>query len=274
MPDGVGRGMFNPTATWRHFLARPNNDRVKVFGVAVLVALFSAVMVSVTSVALKPLQDAHIEAERLARMERMLDTLPGLRDLMEEAGVDALESRLVDLETGTFLASTDLESFSQERAETDPDLSIPIPKAADVAQLGRRASHMPVHFLERNGELLLIVLPISGKGYQSTIRAMLAIEADLLTVAALTITEQGETPGLGTRIEDTAWQNLWAGKQIADDTGTITISVVRGQATGPYEVDGITGATITSNSVGLMLRYWLGDHGFGPFLARLRREGL
>ena len=154
--------MFNPIATWRRFLARPNDDRVKVFGVAVLVALFSAVMVSVTSVALKPLQDAHIEAERLARMERMLDTLPGLRDLMVKAGVDALESRLVDLETGTFLASTDLESFSQERAETDPDLSIPIPKAADVAQLGRRASHMPVHFLERNGELLLIVLPISG----------------------------------------------------------------------------------------------------------------
>ena len=266
--------MFNPIATWRRFLARPNDDRVKVFGVAVLVALFSAVMVSVTSVALKPLQDAHIEAERLARMERMLDTLPGLRDLMVKAGVDALETRLVDLETGTILASTDLESFSQERAETDPDLSIPIPKAADVAQLGRHASHVPVHFLERNGELLLIVLPISGKGYQSTIRAMLALEADLLTVAALTITEQGETPGLGTRIEDTAWQDLWAGKQIADDTGKITISVVRGQATGPYEVDGITGATITSNGVGLMLRYWLGDHGFGPFLARLRREGL
>lgn len=266
--------MRSPVAIWRHFLARPNDDTVKVFGVAILVALVSATLVSVTSVALKPLQDAHLEAERAERMEAMLDTLPGLRDIMTELGVDTLETRLVDLQTGTFAEDADPAGFDQKAAEADPDQSVEIPPDADIARLGRRARLAPVHLLEKDGELILVVLPVSGAGYQSTLRAMLAVGADLRSVAALTITEQGETPGLGARIEDPDWQALWAGKEFADETGKIVISVVRGQATSPYEVDGISGATVTSNGVANMLRYWLGDHGFGPLLDRLRREGL
>jgi Na+-transporting NADH:ubiquinone oxidoreductase subunit C len=55
---------------------------------------------------------------------------------------------------------------------------------------------MPVHLLERDDDLLLIVLPVQGRGYQSAIQAMLALEPDLNSIAALTITEQGETPGI------------------------------------------------------------------------------
>jgi len=266
--------MVNPLSFWRRFLARSNDDKVKVFGVAVLVALVCAVTVSITSVLLRPYQDAHLEAERQARMEVMLDTLPGLRTLMQEAGVTSLTTRLVDLETGAFLPEPDPADFDHRAATTNPEQSTAIPDEMDVADLRRRALYAPVHFLERDGDLLLIVLPVSGSGYQSTIHALLALEADLNTVAALTITEQSETPGLGTRIEDPAWQALWPGKAIADETGKIVITVVRGQATGPHEVDGITGATRTTNGVSNMLHYWLSDHGFGVFLDLLRKEGI
>ena len=60
----------------------------------------------------------------------------------------------------------------------------------------------------------------------------------------------------------------------ADATGQIVLTVVRGEASEPYEVDAISGATVTSNGVVAMLRYWLGPHGFGPFLDRLRQEGV
>lgn len=266
--------MYSPVSAWRNFLARDNDDRTKVFGIAFLTALFSAVLVTVSSVMLKPLQDAHVEAERAARMEQMLDTLPGMRDVMAELGVDALETRLVNLASGDFAEGTDPAAFDPRAAETDPNQSIAIPQEADIANLGRRALLAPVHLLERGGEVLLVVLPVSGKGYQSTLRATLALEADLTTIAALTITEQAETPGLGARVETPEWQDLWAGKKLADDGGQIVITVVRGQASGPHEVDGISGATITSNGVANMLRYWLGDHGYGPFLDRLREEGL
>jgi len=266
--------MFSPLANWRHFLARQNEDRVKIFGVAFLVALTSAVLVSVTSVTLKPLQEAHLEAERAARMAEMLDRLPGLRDVMADLGGDALDTRLVNLDTGEFATDVDPNAFDPAAAALDPETSVAIPSEVDVTRLGRRAKLAPVHLLERDGELLLIVLPVSGKGYQSTLRAMLALNADLVTVSALVITEQGETPGIGARVEDPAWLDLWPGKEIVDATGRIVISVVRGKATAPYEVDGISGATVTSNGVSNMLRYWLGGHGFGPFLQRLRTEGL
>lgn len=266
--------MFSPVEIWRSFLMRPNDDRVKVFGVAILVALVSSILVSITSVALKPMQEAHLAAEREARMARMIDTLPGMRAVMEELGVDGLETRLVDLSAGTFANAGDPAEFDLQAAASDPEQSVAIPSELDVARLGRRANLAPVYLLEREGDLFLVVLPVSGSGYQSTLRAMLALNADLRTVAALTITEQGETPGLGARVETPEWQALWPGKEIADETGQIVISVVRGQGTGPYEVDGISGATLTSNGVTNMLRYWLGDHGFGPFLENLRGGGL
>lgn len=266
--------MLNPITLWQNFLARPNDDRVKVFGVAVLVALISALVVSTASVSLRPLQEAHLAAEREARMEAMLDALPGMRDVMEEAGVDTLETRIVNLETGDFAPEIDPAAFDLEAATNDPDQSIEIPTEADIAGLRRRANFAQIFLLERDGDLLLVVLPVRGAGYQSTISAMLALEADLNTVAALTITEQGETPGLGARIEEPEWQALWPGKQIANEEGEIVISVVRGEATPPYEIDAISGATVTSNGVGNMVRFWMGDNGYGPFLEKLKTEGL
>ncbi len=265
--------MADPLTLWRGFLARPNDDRVKTFGVAVLVAFVCAAVVSATSVTLKPLQDAHLEAERAARMEAMLDTLPEMRGLMQEAGVTALETRMINLSDGSFAPDLDPVNFDVAAAD-DPDSSIAIPPEADVAGLKRRENHAPVYLLERDGELMLLVLPMRATGYQSTITAMLAVQPDLRTIAALTITGQGETPGLGARIAEPDWAALWPGKEIANEDGEIVIEVVRGTATGPYQVDGISGATRSSNAVGAMLTFWLGDLGYGPFLDRLESEGL
>lgn len=266
--------MANSKNPIRAFLDRPNDDRVKVFGVAIIVAFVCAVVVSAASVTLKPLQEAHLEAERAARMEAMLDTLPGMRDLMEEVGVTALETRMVDLAAGTYAPDVDPNTYDVQAAAADPEVSVGIPADQDIARLRRRAPYAPVHLLEREGELLLIVLPVEGTGYQSVIRAMLALESDLNTIAALTILSQDETPGLGSRIEDPEWQAQWPGQQVADAEGNIVIDVVRGQASGPHEIDGISGATLTSDGVAGMVKYWLGPHGYGPFLARLQEGEL
>lgn len=226
----------------RRFLDRPNDDAVKIFGMAFLVALVCAALVSVTSVALKPRQQAYLQAERDARMAAMLDALPGMRALMEEAGVDRLETRYVDLASG------------------------------QVLEGGEESGGAPVHLLEKDGSVYLVVLPMQGEGYQSTIQIMLALEPDLNTVAAVTVLEHGETPGLGARIAEPEWQDLWPGKLIADENGEILINVVRGQATTPYEVDGISGATRSSAAVSTMMRHWLGPDGYGPYLAKLKAE--
>ncbi|MFZ1834792.1 MAG: FMN-binding protein, partial [Pseudomonadales bacterium] len=37
-----------------------------------------------------------------------------------------------------------------------------------------------------------------------------------------------------------------------------------------HQVDGLSGATLTSNGVEHMLHFWLGERGFGPYLSRIR----
>lgn len=264
--------MSDRTGPWRRFLALSNDDPRKAVGVTFLVALVAALVVSSASVLLKPAQEAHLERERQARFEAMIDALPAMRELMLEAGVDTLDTRVVRLSTGEFDPNVDPAAFDPGKAAQDPATSLELPAEIDLAGLKRIATHAQVHLLERDGELHLVVLPVSGTGYQSLIRAYIALHSDLRTVAALTITDQGETPGLGSRIEEPDWQALWAGKRIAGEDGRIVIRVAKGPASGPHEVDGISGATRTGNAITNMLAFWLGEHGFGPFLDRQKRK--
>ena len=240
---------FNPLSWWRGFLALPNDRPAKTIGVALLVALACSLVVSVTAVTLRPLQDANRLAGSAAQMLGMLEAL----------GEGIPDARLVDLATGAY-------------ANRDPDTRTELPADRDRAGLGSREDVATVYELRDNGALRLVILPVRGSGYQSTLKGYLALKADLNTVAALTFHEQDETPGMGARIEEDAWRALWPGKQVADAGGVIRIEVVKGAGAGLHEVDGISGATRTGNGVTNLLRFWLGPDGYGPYLDRLKTE--
>ena len=261
---------FSPISWWRRFLSLPNESPIKTLGVAFLVALFAAATVSVTSVILKPRQQGHIEAEREAKLAAMVSALPGLADILRETGAETLESVIVDLQTGQIDNSLDPAQFDFLAAQSDPEQGVTLLPDEDIAGIGLRPNLAPVFLLRGTDGLALIVLPVYGKGYQSTIRAYLALEGDLNTIAGLSIYEQGETPGLGSRITDPAWLGLWSDRQVADAQGDITIVVVRGTAASASEVDGITGATRSATGVANMVRFWMGPQGYGPFLTRLK----
>lgn len=251
------------------FFARPNTDRAKTIVVALLVALACGLSVSVAAVTLRPRIEANVTAARSAQMDAMLAGLPGIGEILEEVGADAVETMIVDLEVGRIAEGIDAAGFDQAAAAADPATSTQLPRAQDLAGIGRRENLAQVYLVRRDGALALVVLPVRGNGYQSTIRAYLALEGDLNTVAAFTVYEQGETPGLGSRIAEPAWQAGWAGKQVANGDD-IVIEVVTGQAGGPHEVDGITGASVTGYAVTDMIHFWLGPLGYGPFLENLR----
>ena len=261
---------LSPFFLWRRFLALPNDSRIKTLGVAFLVALVSAMAVSVTSVVLKPRQQAHLEAMREAKLAAMVGTLPGLADILRETGAETLSTVIVDLATGRISTETDPADFDYLAAQTDPELTEALASELDIAGIGRRPKRAPAYLLRGKGGLALVVLPVYGTGYQSTIRAYLALSADLNTIAGLSIYEQAETPGLGSRITDPDWQALWSGRQAVAPSGEIIIRVVRDSASGPAEVDGISGATRSSTGVARLVQFWLGADGFGPFLANLR----
>jgi len=261
---------ISPILLWRRFLALPNDSRIKTLGVAFLVALVSAMAVSVTSVVLKPRQQAHLDAVRESKLTALIGTLPGLADILRETGAETLSTVIVDLATGRIATATDPARYDYLAAQTDPDQTTVLASEQDVAGIGRRPKHAPAFLVRGKDGLALVVLPVYGTGYQSTIRAYLALSADLNTIAGLSIYEQAETPGLGSRIADPDWQALWSGRQAVAPTGEIIIRVVQGSASGPSEVDGISGATRSSTGVARLVQFWLGPDGFGPFLANLR----
>lgn len=253
----------------RRFFARPNTDRTKMLVVSLLVALGCGLSVSIAAVALRPAIQANIAAARTAQMDAMLAGLPGIGEILEDVGADAVETLIVELDTGREAERIDAATFDQESVAADPAASTQLTRAQDLAGIGRRENYAQVYLVRRDGDVVLVVLPVRGSGYQSTIRAFLALEGDLNTVAAFTVYEQGETPGLGARIAEPAWQAQWTGKEIADE-GEIVIEVVTGTASGPHEVDGITGASVTGHAVTDIVHFWMGPLGYGPFLENMR----
>lgn len=261
---------FNPIGLWNRFLALPNDSRTKTLGVAFLVALVCATAVSVTAVTLKPRHEANLRRDRDARMAEMVAALPGMAEILAQSGADRLETVIVDLAAGDVATAVDPAQFDYAAAQSDPRSGATLAQEADIAGIGRRPDHAPAYLLRDAERLVLAVLPAYGAGYQSTIRAYIALEGDLNTIAAISIYEQGETPGLGTRIAEPEWQDRWQGKQVADDSGAPRLSVVQGGSGGPFEVDAISGATRSSMGVSNLVRFWLGPDGYGPFLDRLK----
>ena len=94
----------------------------------------------------------------------------------------------------------------------------------------------------------------------------------------MTFYEHAETPGLGGEISNPKWKAKWVGKQIYDQVGsTPEIEVIKGEVTSTtpnaqFKVDGLSGATLTSNGVTNLMQFWFGDLGFAPMLSELKKQ--
>ncbi len=258
---------LNPLTLWRRLLAAPNDSRGKMLAMAFLVSAGSALAVSSAAVLLGPRLDANRAAAQQARLEAMLAELPALADILSGTGAESLEILVADLRTGG-LADIDPAGF--DPAALGPEDQTELSAEADIAGIGTRPDLVPIYLARDGDEIAVAVLPVIGQGYQSRIEAYLALEGDLDTVAGLTITEQGETPGLGAVIQTASWQGQWPGTLLTDEAGDLAVAVVRGGADEAWEVDAITGATRTSNGVQNMIRFWVGPNGYGPILDGLR----
>lgn len=260
---------LNPMSLWRRFLATPNDNRTKTLFVAFLVSLICALFVTGATVVLRPIQAQNRAAEGQARLEALVAAVPGISELIAESGGDALSTVVIDLDAGSAAAEVTPETL--EAALSDPGNWTTLAAGEDTAGIGRRPDYAQIYLLRSGNVVSLAILPVVGSGYNGRIQALLALRGDMRTLAGIAVTEQSETPGLGARIEEQVWQQRFAGKQLFDDAGAMRFSVTRGAARTEYEVDGITGATRTSNAITQMVRFWVGPRGYGPLIAAIQR---
>lgn len=241
--------------------------------VAFVVSLVCSSLVASAAVVLKPRQVANAILDMRRNILEVAGLLDSDRDIDEL--FDGIEPRVVDLETGAYVEDIDPEAFDPVEAAKDPAQSVEVPAAIDIARVGSRAKHALVYLLRRDGEVVKIILPVSGYGLWSTMFGFLALEADGNTVADITFYSHGETPGLGDFIAKPAWRELWRGKRAFDESGDLKLQVVKGRVSADdpladYHVDGVSGATLTGNGVTKMMQYWLSDHGYGPYLRNIQ----
>jgi Na+-transporting NADH:ubiquinone oxidoreductase subunit C len=193
---------------------------------------------------------------------------------VEQLFKQSIQARLVDLATGELLpeATGDARRYDQRGARDDPATSrVAPPNNAGV----RRLPHQGIVYLIRQGETVdQIVIAIEGLGMWGTMYGFMALAPDGSTIRGLTFYDQRETPGLGGEVANPGWLALWRGRKAFDANWDVGIEVIKGQAgppqTAPMQVDGLSGSTITSKAVTYLLRFWLGDAGYGKFLKKFR----
>jgi Na+-transporting NADH:ubiquinone oxidoreductase subunit C len=244
---------------------------------ATAICIVCGILVSSFAVSLEDLQDENIALDKQKRVLEAVGLLqPG--EPIDEAQVAErfapIEPVLIELASGEAVDG-DTATFDQQRRARDPATSTEAPdNLAKVKRVPDRALLYEVR--SDGGELEMVVLPIEGLGLWGTLYGFLALDADTTTVRGITYYQHKETPGLGGEVDNPRWKGLWPGRKAFDEDGRVRLAVMKGFAgtaeEAPHRVDGLAGATITSNGVTNMLEFWLGENGFEPYLNRIRAE--
>jgi Na+-transporting NADH:ubiquinone oxidoreductase subunit C len=246
---------------------------VRTFFVTLALAIVCSLAVSVSAVGLRERQQVNAALDR----KRNILRVAGLDDpsVSVEEAFRQVETRLIHLSTGDYVEDADPEAFDQRMAASSARTSVVLNKEQDTASLGRREKQSLVYLVKKDGKLDQVILPVRGRGLWSTLYAYIALDKDLETVRGITFYEHGETAGLGAEVENPDWQAVWRGKKVYDDRGTVALRCIKGVASvdAPHDIDGLSGATLTVNGVSDMVRFWFGDTGFGPYLAKLKERG-
>ena len=262
-----------------------NKDSIQnVIVIALGVCLFCAVVVAGSAVALK---ERRVENKALDKSKNVLiaaglfqenvtqmSEINTLFEQFEQRVVDLRTKRLLTAEEAAVVAADNKLNFSeydQRKAAKDPSLSVALTDAEDLASINRREHYALIYLLRSEVGIDRIILPVHGYGLWSTLYGFIALEGDGNTVSGITFYEHSETAGLGGEVDNPTWKAKWQGKRIYDDQGQVVMRVLKGSvdpssAEADYQIDGLSGATLTSRGVENMIGYWLGDEGYGPIL--------
>jgi electron transport complex protein RnfG len=88
------------------------------------------------------------------------------------------------------------------------------------------------------------VAKASAQGYADKVELLIGMSPKADKITGLFILDQKETPGLGARIVEPSWRGQFIGKSTAHP-----FQAVKHKADKPYEIDAVTGATISSKTV-------------------------
>ena len=252
-------------------MSNPKDSVSRTVIVALVLCVVCSVIVSAAAVMLRGKQQETAVNEKKMNILAAAGIEVVNGDL--ETAFATITPKLVDMRTGEFSTDEDVMSYNMRKAAKDPSKARALTREQDIASIRKQSLYSTVYLVEGEQGIERIILPIHGYGLWSTLYGFIALESDLNTVAGLGFYEHAETPGLGGEVDNPKWKALWPGKKVyADDSYMPAIGLIKGKAAAGdmHKVDGLAGATLTSNGVTNLVKFWLGENGFAPFLSKLK----
>ncbi|MBL57639.1 MAG: NADH:ubiquinone reductase (Na(+)-transporting) subunit C [Flavobacteriales bacterium] len=229
-------------------MAVNKNSTGYTFGFAILLVVVCGVILASLAKILKDKQQANIANEKRqfilsAAGYASMDTLKTYEmSEIEELFNKTIQQNVYDF-NGKPIAG--VEAFS-----------IDIVKEYKATKDSPKTRKYPV-FSYKNENDEKYIIPMAGNGLWGPIWGFCALGKDKNTIEGIVFDHKSETPGLGAKIAEKPFQDLFTltPKMVMKGEKYMGLKVVKGGLKDPdHQIDAIAGATITSNGVGAMMK--------------------
>ena len=219
-----------------------NSNSYTIIYASVMVVIVAFVL-AFTSASLKSTQNKNVELDKMKQILHALNVDTKGQDA-EKVYKQYVKADQIMNATGEVVAET-----GGFKIELKSELAKPLEKR-----------QLALYVCEVDGKTKY-VLPLYGAGLWGPIWGYVGLNEDKNSVFGVYFSHQGETPGLGAEITTADFQNQFLGKHVLKE-GAVALGVEKnGKVTEPdYQVEGISGGTITSKGVDAMLKSCLGQY--------------
>ena len=220
-----------------------------------------AVVLAFLATSLKPLQDKN---EALFKKK---DILTAVDAEFADADDSVIEETFAKVQQFVLDAEGNVVKKQNAAGEEIRAEDLDMKKEEKKAEADRQ---YPLYVYNHKGKDLYVV-SARGNGLWDKIWGSFALEDDFRTIAGATFDHTGETPGLGAEIKDNSdWKKKFVGDKIYNDETGQYLVVKKGgetEANKDYEVDAISGATVTCDGVTDMIA-----NGMAPYFAYFKNK--
>ncbi len=218
------------------------NSNVYTVLYAVVIVIVIAFLLAFVSSYLKPIQDVNVALDKKKQILAALN----IRDL-SDAQVEQKYSEVI-LSDDIIDEQNNLVAQGSKGGENT---------GFKLGSADYKEGKLALYVCNVDGNTKYVV-PVYGMGLWGPISGYIGIDDDKCTIYGAYFTHESETAGLGAEIKDNKqWQAQFQGKKLfKDGSDGIALEVVKKNEVKDESVqcDAVTGATLTSNGVSLMLQ--------------------
>jgi len=233
-----------------------NSNSYQIVYSTILVLLVGTLLAFVY-MALKPQQDENIANDTRKQILGALHIVP-----QDDASIKSTYEKYIVQDMLVDVNGNVVDTTANVAFDVDMKNNVKLPA-------GERK--LPVMKCKLDDGSVKYVLPVYGAGLWGPIWGYVAVDADGSTIYGTNYGHSSETPGLGAKITEEAFRDLFKGKSLFKDGEFKGVAVMKkGQKAqnGADQVDALSGATITSRGVSDMLADDLAP--YATFLSNLR----